>query len=248
MTKKKTYKKYKTTKGFMRAWAKEHEKELLERFERFLQDNGIEKTSLDTREKVLKDFVEGAYEKLEEVKRERRESRKQSPATKAETRVDEAQKDVDEAKKRLSRLKTKKKKEEAREALKKARKRLEGAKEALKKEKRKKKKWGYEKDVELALRKASRSGKFADPEVNYGQNVEQTLIDSGMKEEFDDELRKAWGRHFPNVEFPGIDYRAFAISDEDSAGGQVCYYEVNGVRLVKIVFTWSPADAKVIGL
>lgn len=246
MTKKKTYKKYKTTKGFMRAWAKAHEKELLERFERFLRDNGIEATSLNSREEVLKDFVEGAYEKLEEVKRERRESKKQSPATKAETRVDEAQNDVDKAKKRLAGLKSKKKKEEARKALKKARKKLQRAKEALKKTK--KKKWGYEKDVQLALRRASRSGKFADPEVNYGQNVEQTLIDSGTKQEFDDALRKAWGRHFPNVEFPGIDYRAFAISDEDSSGGQVCYYEVNGVRLVKIVFTWSPADAKVTGL
>lgn len=248
MTKKKTYKEYKTTKGFMRAWAKEHEKELQERFERFLKDNGIEATSLDSREKVLKDFVEGAYEKLEEIKRERRESRKQSPSTKAETRVDEAQEDVDKAKKRLAKLKRKKKKEEARKALKKARKRLQKAKEALKKVEKKKKKWGYEKDVELALRRASRSGKFADPQVNYGQNVEDTLIDSGAKEEFDDALRKAWSRHFPNVEFPGIDYRAFVISDEDSLGGQVCYYEVNGVRLVKIVFTWSPADARVIGL
>lgn len=247
MTKKKTYRKYKTTKGFMRAWAKEHEKELLERFERFLQDNHIEATSLDSREKVLKDFVEGAYEKLEEIKQERRESRRQSPTTKAETRVDDAQKAVDEAKKRLSKLKTKKKKEEARKDLRKARKRLQRAKEALKKEKRKK--WGYEKDVELALRRASRSGKFADPEVNYGQNVEQTLIDAGAKEDFDEALRKAWERHFPNVEFPGVDYRAFKVADEDSAnGGQVCYYEVNGVRLVKIVFTWSPADAEVISL
>lgn len=246
MTKKKTYKKYKTTKGFMRRWAKEHEKELLERFEKFLKDNNIEATSLNSREAILKDFVEGAYEKLEEIKKERRESRNQSPSTKAETRVNEAQKAVEEQKKRLAALKSKAKKEEARKALKKARKRLQRAKEALKKEQ--KKKWGYEKDVELALRRASRSGKFADPDVNYGQNVEQTLIDSGMKADFDDALEKSWKRHFPDVDFPGIDYRAFAISDEEDASGQVCYYEVNGVRLVKIVFRWSPAEAEVISL
>ena len=109
-----------------------------------------------------------------------------------------------------------------------------------------KKIWASAAGAKRAIQSALMSGGFANVDLIYGQNVLNTLKEAGMGRLFRDEVAKAL--HALNggkFKYAAADPMGFKPAPGSKGKSQTVIYSKDGVDLIEIDLTWSPAAATI---